>query len=121
MTSLLTPLAPADAPRAVNRVAMWVASVHHTLNKDYSPEWLAEKLRQSLREGGLSIAIKAVEAADKGDDIADAALREVGAELLAAHVQMPGHLQVTAYLQRVARRAPHKRGRGRQWYDDWVR
>jgi hypothetical protein len=70
------------------------------------------------REGALSITIKAVEAADQGDDLADAALRTVGAELQTLLVQgrdlAPGHLQIVAYLQRAARRAPHKRKRGRQ-------
>jgi hypothetical protein len=58
-----------------------------------------------------SEAEKAVEAAEKHDDeIADAALRQVGAELQMPLVQRrdlaPGHLQILAYYQRAAKRAP---------------
>jgi hypothetical protein len=93
--------------------------------KAYSREWLEAELRRALREGDLTIAEKAVAAADKGDEIADAALRDVGAEL-----QMPllqrrdlacGHLQVIAYVQRVLRNPSHQRGPGRGWADDWSR
>jgi hypothetical protein len=119
-------LAPADEPRAINRIMVWVALVRNRLTKEYSLDWLETNLRQRLREGGLSIAIKAVEAADKGDHLADAALRDVAAELQTPLMQgrnlAPGHLQIVAYYQRVARRAPQKRKRGRYaWYDHWSR
>jgi hypothetical protein len=120
------PLAPADEPRAINRTAIAVSMVRDTLSREYSREWLQTTLRRYLWEGGLTITIKAVEAADAGDELADAALRQVGAELQAALLQgrplAPGHPQIIAYLQRAAQRAPHKRKRGRSvWYDDWVR
>jgi hypothetical protein len=103
----------------------WVARIRHTLEKEYSCEWLETALRKGLREGRLLLTIKAVEAADKGDEIADAALRDVGAELQMPLLQgrdlAPGHLQVIAYLQRAARRAPHTRSRAHRWYDDWTR
>jgi hypothetical protein len=114
-----------DEKRAINRVSVWVSMLRHKMEKEYSREWLETELRKGLREGRLSLTIKAVEAADNGDEIADAALREVGAELQMQLLQKrdlaPGHLQVIAYLQRAAKRAPHKRPRGRRWYDDWVR
>jgi hypothetical protein len=69
----------------------------------------------------LTIAIKAVEAAEAGDEIADAALREVGSELIERPTGRPGDGQIVAYLQRAVRRAPAKRRRGRQWADRWVR
>jgi hypothetical protein len=125
MTSILLPLAIPDERRAINRVIIWVAMVRHKLTKEWSRDWLEATLRRYLREGGLTIASKAVEAADAGDEIADAALRDVGAELQMPLVQgrdlAPGHLQIIAYLQRAAKRAPHKRKRGRAWYDDWYR
>ena len=56
-------------------------------------------MRQYLR-GGLITVIKVVEAADKGDEIADAALREVGAELFDQPSGRTGEIQIIAYLQR---------------------
>src|SRR5262245_16901111 len=92
MTSLLVPLsyplAAADAQRAINRVSIWIATLRHKFEKQYSREWLETELRKGLREGRLTLTIKAVEAADKQEDeIADAALREVGAELQTLLVQ----------------------------------
>jgi len=120
MTSILAPLVTFDEKRAVNRVAIKVALVHHQLSTQFSREWLERTLRQYLR-GGLITVIKVVEAADAGDEIADMALREVGAELLEQPSGRTGDFQIIAYLQRAALRAPHKRGRGAQWYDDWSR
>jgi len=115
LVRLTYPLAPADEQRAIDRVATWVALMRHTLTKEYRHEWLETALRRRLR-GGLSIRIKAVEAADKGDEIAEAAPPEVGAELQMDLVQKrdldPVHLQVIAYLQRAAQRPPHKRKGG---------
>lgn len=70
-----------------------------------------------LREGaGLKFAIRAVEAADKGDWLCDKALREVGAVFLDAMMQkqdLPlGGMQIVAYLQRVVGREPHRRKPG---------
>jgi hypothetical protein len=109
--------------RAINRVTIWVAMVHHQMEKEYSREWLETELRKGLREGRLTLTIKAVEAADKGDEIADAALRAVYAEMAGGMLaeRGPGHLQVWAYGQRAVLRAPHKRPRGRRWHDDWMR
>jgi hypothetical protein len=125
MTPITLPTIVFDEKRAINRVSVWVSMLRHKMEKEYSREWLETELRKGLREGRLSLTIKAVEAADNGDEIADAALREVGAELQMQLLQKrdlaPGHLQVIAYLQRAAKRAPHKRPRGRRWYDDWGR
>ena len=120
MISILLPLVPFDEKRAINRVTVWVALAHHRLSKEWSREWLEVTLRQYLR-GGLITVIKVIDAADKGDEIADAALREVGAELIGLPLEGPGDLQILAYFQRAGLRAPHKRGRGRKWYDRWSR
>jgi hypothetical protein len=123
MTTLPTVLL--DEKHMINSIAVRVAMVRHRMGKEWGKEWLATTLRRYLRNGDLRIAIKAVEGADAGDEIADAALREVGAELQLPLLQYqelaPGHLQVIAYFQRAGQRAPHKRKRGRAWHDDWVR
>jgi hypothetical protein len=123
LVPLSYPLAAADEQRAINRVSVWVSMLRHKMEKEYSREWLETELRKGLREGWLSLTIKAVEAADKGDEIADAALRTVYAEMSGGTLPKrgPGHLQLWAYGQRAVLRAPHKRPRGRRWYDDWVR
>jgi hypothetical protein len=124
-TPTLLPILGLTEPQMIDDAATWVERVRHTMAKEYSHEQLETMLRQGLRDGALVLTIKAVEAADAGDEIADAALRHVGAELQMPLVQRrdlaPGHLQVIAYLQRAARRAPHTRPRGHRWYDDWIR
>ena len=116
------PLLPFDE-YAISRTAVAVSIVRHRLTKEWSREWLETTLRQRLRDGELGITVKAVEAANAGDEIADAALRYVFAELIGAPPaeRRPGHLQIAAYGQRAALRPPHKRKRGRAWYDDWYR
>src|SRR5262245_22171338 len=111
-----------DETRAIGHVAIWIATIRHRMEKQYSREWLETELRNGLREGRLTLTIKAVEAADKGDEIADAALRTVYAEMAGgAFPERPGHLQVWAYGQRAVLRAPHRRPRGHRWHDDWGR
>ena len=125
MTALLSyPLAPADVPRAVERLALWVSMRRQVIEKQFGVDWLATELRKGLRAGRLSLTIKAIEAAEKHDDeVADAALREVYAELVGGAIaeRGPGHLQVLAFGQRAVLRAPHQRGRGHRWHDHWVR
>jgi hypothetical protein len=116
-----------DEQGAIDRVAAWVSNLRQQLSREWSRERLTELLRQSLRgidvsdDQRLTIAIKAVEAADAGDEIADGALREVGSELMERPTGRPGDGQILAYLQRAARRDLHKRSRGRPWADEWVR
>jgi hypothetical protein len=127
MTSIMLPLVRFEEKRAINRVAIRVATVYQQLSSDWSRQWLEITLRKYLR-GGLISVIKVVEAADAGDEIADAALREVGGELVEAalrdaeRVGRPGDLQIIAYFQRAAQRAPHGRRRGKHhWSDHWSR
>jgi hypothetical protein len=125
MTALLSyPLTAADGPRAVERIALWVSIRQQVMEAQFSVDWLATELRKGLRAGRLALTIKAIEAAEEHDDeIADAALREVYAELVggAPAEHGPGHLQLLAYGQRAVMRAPHQRGRGHRWHDHWVR
>jgi len=123
MTSITLPLVVFEEQRAINRVAIWVSMVKHVLDGEWSRERLETLLRQELRAGALAITIKAIEAADNGDEIADAALRIVYAEMAGGALteRGPGHLQIWAYGQRAVLRPPHTRPRGHRWYDDWYR
>jgi hypothetical protein len=69
------PLGVADERRAINRLAVDVAVVRHKFNKEFGLPRLEELLLDGLREGQLTLAVKASEAADNGDPIADRALR----------------------------------------------
>jgi hypothetical protein len=122
MTLFLVPVAVTEK-QAIDRVSLWVSKLRHRMEKEYSREWLETELRKGLREGRLSLAIKAAAAADQGDEIADAALRAVYAEMVGGAIpeRGPGHLQVWAYGQRAVLRAPYKRPRGHRWHDDWMR
>src|SRR5262245_99008 len=89
MVSILAPMVIFDEQRAINRLGVLVAAYRPLFKgkskREWSREWLETALRQALRENNVTIAEKAVEAADKLDDeIADAALRDVAGEL-----QMP--------------------------------
>lgn len=81
LVPLDSPLNGHDEQRAINRTAVAVAALLPKLDAVSSREWLETELLRGLREGRLSLAIAAAEAADKGDEIADAALRQVGTEL----------------------------------------
>ena len=117
-----------DVEGAIARTAERVAALRPQLDPAEGVAWLERSLLDALRAGDLVICAKAIEAADKDDDpITDAALRQVGSELQTALLQKrdlaPGHAQIVTYVQRVLRlnRATHRRGRGRQWWDNWGR
>jgi hypothetical protein len=119
-----TMMAPvARDEQRVGRISEWISLLGRSMTKEGSREWLATELRNGLRAGRLTLTVKAVMAADQGDEIADAALRTVYAEMVGGAVpeRGPGHLQVWAYGQRAVLRAPNKRPRGRRWYDHWAR
>jgi hypothetical protein len=119
------PTGELDENHAIKCIAVLIPMVLYKLEKDYSLEWLETALRKGLREGRQPLTDYAVYAAEKGEDeICDAALRAVGAELQMALLQRrdlaPGHLQIIAYFARAGQRAPHKH-RGHRWHDDWMR
>src|SRR5262245_27977148 len=124
-TPTLLPILGLTEAQMIGDATTWVERVRYTMMKEYGRKHLETMLQQGLRDGMLVLTIKAVEAADAGDQTADAALRHVGAELQMPLLQKrdlaPAHLQVITYLQRAARRAPHTRPRGHRWYDDWIR
>jgi hypothetical protein len=113
-----------ETEQLITEADTWVKTIFPRLEEKYSREWLETRLRQGLREGVLTLTIEAVKEADRGDEIADAALRHVYAEMVGGAIpeRGPGHLQVWSYGQRAVLRAPHKRKRGRHhWTDNWMR
>jgi hypothetical protein len=124
LPSVLLPTGEIDENRAINRLADLIPMVRHRMEKEYSREWLETALRNGLREGRLTLTNYAIEAADKGDEIADTALRKVFAEMVPAGGRLPeqgpGHLQVWAYGQRAVLRTQHKRPQGHRWHDNWL-
>lgn len=124
VTSARLPTGELDENRAIDCIAVLAPMVRHKLEKGYSREWLQTTLQKRLREGRLDLTTYAVQAADAGDEIADAALRIVSAEMMAAGGKLPeqgpGHLQVWAYGQRAILPHKHKRRSGRPWHDNWM-
>jgi hypothetical protein len=126
VASARLPTGELDENRAIDCIAtVLIPMVRHRLEKDYSREWLEIALRDGLREGRQPLTDYAVYAAEKGEDeICDAALRAVGAELQMLLLQRrdlpPAHLQIIAYFARAGQRAPHER-RGPRWHDSWFR
>jgi hypothetical protein len=112
----------ADEKLALEIATAWVAAVRYRFDARFSREWLEKAIRYELRNGdSLVFVIKAVDAAEQGDEIADAALREVGSELMERRSGRLGEGQILAYYQRAGLRAPHGRGPGRAWYDQYQR
>ena len=125
------------APRAVNRLPAirddideervialmmeWAASARREFDQQFSREWVEKMLRHALRSGLVDV-IGVIEAAEKrNDQLADQALRAVGAELMERRSRRPGEAQILAYLQRVASRPPHRRKQGGVWHNNWRR
>src|SRR5262245_36954804 len=122
---VLLPTGELDENRAINRLADLIPMVRHWFEKEDNREFLETELRKGLREGRLPLTIYAVQAADAGDEICDAALRTVFAEWVGGMLpeQRPGHFQLRAYGQRAVLplRPPHKRPQGPRWHDNWMR
>jgi hypothetical protein len=112
-----------DEESMTDCVATQIAAMRPRFEKEFSLEFLATELRKGLREGRLTLVNHAVYAADAGDELADAALRTVYAEMAGGVLSErgPGHLQVWAYGQRAVLRAPAKRPAGHCWQHNWMR
>jgi hypothetical protein len=110
-----------DENRAIEIADCWVSTGLRT-DKEYSREWLQTTLEEGLEEGDYKLAIWAVEVANTGDEICDAALRTVAGKILddALPERKPGHMQVRTYGQRALNQPPHKRPRGRNWHDNLI-
>jgi hypothetical protein len=107
-----------DEKAMIAAVHKGVVAVREKMAAGASREWLETTLRQFLHQG-LIERLKVIEAADAGDEIADAALRQVFAEMLDAGIEPPATLK--AYGIRAALRGPVRRGQGRSAFDNWKR
>jgi hypothetical protein len=103
---------------AIQAVEQWVDMVQEKLTA--SPrEWLEAVLRDYLQRGLIEI-LDVVEAANNGDEIADAALRRCYAETRERREQPSPTLE--AYGIRAVQRGPVTRGRGAHtWFGNWRR
>jgi hypothetical protein len=126
VASARLPTGEFDENRVIDCVDKLVSMVRHRMEKKVSRETIRNAMERLLREGQLGFAITTIEFADAGDELADAALRVVFAEMVAAGGRLPGqgpgYLQIWAYGQRAVRRAPlEPPPRGHRWHDNWMR
>lgn len=104
--------------RAVDRIAAQIENNWSRMNNSH--ENLARMLRDALRRGDWSITLKAIEAAERADDLlADTVLRATCAEMDNRHEPMSAQLR--AFAQRAWVRPQVARGKGRDQYADWSR
>jgi hypothetical protein len=123
VTSARLPTGELDENRAIDCIAVLAPMVRHKLEKGYSREFLQTTLQERLREGRLDLTTYAVQAADAGDEICDAALRHVFVEIVRGELpeRQPGHLHERLYGERAMLQPhKHKRRSGRPWHDDWL-
>jgi hypothetical protein len=121
-TSVWLPTGELDENRAIDRIADLIPILRPRLEKEYSREWLETELREGLREGRLTLTNSAIQEADAGDEIADAALRTVFVEIVRGELpeRRPGHLHVRLYGEHAVLQ-PHKRRQRHRWHDNWMR
>jgi hypothetical protein len=115
---LQLPMTGVDEDATTAAVAQWVQVVQDKMTASASREWLEATLCDFLRQG-LIETLNVVEAADAGDEIADAALRRVYAEMSDVG-EVPATLK--AYGIKAVLRGPVTRSAGRNmWFDNWRR
>jgi len=115
-----------DENRVIDCLDKLAAMICHRMEKRASRENIQVAVENLLRKGELDFAVAAIAFADAHDELADAALRNVFAEMLAAGGKLPGQgagcLQIWAYGQRAVKHAPHEPpSRGHRWHDNWMR
>jgi hypothetical protein len=105
-TSIFLPTGELDENRAIDCVAGWISTAApHGMEKKYGNkygrEWLQTELQDGLREGQLPVALYAVRLAEADDEICDAALRTVFAEMVggAFPERKPGHLHAPVRIE----------------------
>jgi hypothetical protein len=123
VASARLPTGEFDEERVIDCIADVVSMVRYRMEREGSLEAIKAAIERLLRAGRLRFTITTIERADKGDEIADAALRTVFAEMVGGMFpeRGPGHLQIWAYGQRAVLREAHRRPRGHRWHDDWMR
>jgi hypothetical protein len=122
--SVRLPTGEFNVSRAIDCIDKLISMVRHRMEKKASRETIQKIIETLLRKGELDFAITTIAFADKGDELADAALRTVTGEIIGGALpeRKPGHLQVLAYGQRALHRAPHERPPpGPRWHDKWMR
>jgi hypothetical protein len=107
-----------DEAETIEEVTHWVDVVRDRMSTDASHAWLQATLQDFLRRG-LIETLRVIEAADAGDQIADAALRRVAAEMADAGLELPVTLK--AYSIKALVRGPVTRSRGRSSFNNWRR
>lgn len=108
-----------DEEKAVAAVSQWVALVEDKMTAHASRAWLETTLRELLLRDELINRLKVIEAADAGDEIADAALGHVFHSMMDRGETPPASM--IAYEARARLRGPVKRSAGRNQYDNWRR
>ena len=124
--SVRLPTGELDESRAIDCIDKLASMICHRMEKRASRENLQRAIENLLRKGEHDFAIAAIAFADKRDELADAALRNVFIEMGAAGGRLPGqgpgHVQIWAYGLRAVKCAPHERPpRGHRWHDNWMR
>jgi hypothetical protein len=112
-------LDPESIEEAINAVHVVALSIQDRMTAESAREWLLKTLKDYLRQG-LIPTLDVIDSARKGDEIADQALREVGAEMLNQGEMPPAALR--AYCLEALVRGPVERGPGSAvWYDNFRR
>ena len=108
---------PIDEQSAINRVAVWVATVHHKLDmrRDEVHAELERLLRERLRSGRTDRG-KVIEAANNGCKLSHEILIAEFHDLLDVDAMPPANLR--AYAARADR---IKFKPGKPWSDDFIR
>jgi hypothetical protein len=116
MTNLPALLNEAEMIAAVSDE--WVKTIQPKMAAGYSREYLEAALCDMLRREVVD-ELQVIKDADSGDEIADAALRLVYAEICDRGEKPSVTLQ--AYGIKAVLRGPVARGRGQAWFNNWRR
>jgi hypothetical protein len=90
-----------------------VELVEQKLRDRTANERFKTKLREELRKG-FADRVAVIESAERGDEIADAALWAEYQELADTNIPVPATL--TSYILRAARRKPHRKRGSHKWW-----
>ena len=109
-----------DEKTAATVVAEWIAPIRSEFGREFGRPWIENAFRCALRNNLIDV-VGVVQAAYRGDELADAALRAVGAELMEKPSGRPGEAQILLYYQGAGLRALEKPKRGGVWHREWCR
>jgi hypothetical protein len=103
---------------AVEVICHWIGRVRDKLDSEAGHLLMRASIVEKLKAGAVP-RMKVIEAAEAGCEDADLALRELAAELISRHEEMPTEL--AAFVQRALVQPPVSNPRGRDFVDFWVR